>query len=74
MHSGLLTPAVPTSDPAESTLGTDLMITMLDGDLGAVTDPEGSAILPRSDAFCWCGCIVCFAPSEQPADGNDDLG
>jgi hypothetical protein len=52
MHTGLVTPAVPTSDPAGSTLGTDLMITMLDGDLGAVTDPAGSAVLPRSDAFC----------------------
>ncbi|HEY3753305.1 MAG TPA: hypothetical protein VGL80_29295 [Pseudonocardiaceae bacterium] len=56
MHAGLLTPAVPEAD------GSDLMITMLDGDLGAVTDPTRTTVTPTAEALCWCGCIVCFAP------------
>lgn len=47
----------------------DLVITMLDGDLGAVTDPDSPVVLPRAEELCWCGCITCF--SEIP-DTTDD--
>jgi hypothetical protein len=68
MHAGLLTPAVPTTE-------SDLMITMLDGDLGAVTGPEGTAATPRAEVLCWCGCIVCFVPAPQAiGEEGGDLG
>jgi hypothetical protein len=66
MHAGLLTPAVPAAE-------SDLMITMLDGDLGAVTNPEGITITPNAEVLCWCGCFVCFVPAPQ-ADQDGDLG
>lgn len=51
---------------------TSLTITMLDGDLGAVTDPTRTDVLPRADGVCWCGCIVCFTgPTEEPADTDE---
>lgn len=65
MHAGLLTPTVPDTDDA----GSDFMITMLDGDLGAVTDPGASA-LPNAETVCWCGCIVCLAPPSMRADAD----
>jgi hypothetical protein len=68
MHAGLLTPAVPATE-------SDLMITMLDGDLGAVTAPEGISVTPRAEVLCWCGCIVCFAPAPQTVgEEGGDLG
>ncbi|HEX5403198.1 MAG TPA: hypothetical protein VFX16_12935 [Pseudonocardiaceae bacterium] len=57
MHAGLLTEAD----------GSDLMITMLDGDLGAVIDPTRT-VTPTAETLCWCGCIVCFAPPTSQAD------
>ena len=61
MHAGLLTADAEAVD-------TDLTITMLDGDLGAVTDPATPSVLPRADEVCWCGCIVCLAPPTLKAD------
>jgi hypothetical protein len=58
MHAGLLTPAAPATE-------SDLMITMLDGDLGAVTGPAGTSVNPRAEVLCWCGCIVCFSPATS---------
>ncbi|HEY3611995.1 MAG TPA: hypothetical protein VGL06_31230 [Pseudonocardiaceae bacterium] len=47
----------------------DLRITMLDGGLGAVTDPSvgPSAI---ADRVCFCDCTICKAPPvfEAAAD------
>jgi hypothetical protein len=49
MQADLLPIAVPD--------GSDVLITMLDGDLGAVTPAEAAA---SSDIFsCWCDCTVC---------------
>lgn len=62
MHAGLLTADAGAVD-------TDLTITMLDGDLGAVTDPSGTTVLPRAEEVCWCGCIVCLAPPSMQVDG-----
>ena len=54
-------------------LPASLTITMLDGDLGAVTDPTRTAVLPRAEEVCWCNCIVCFTgPTEQPS-GTDEI-
>lgn len=50
--------------PADSSA--NLMITMLDGALGAVSDPTNVAVVARDETTCWCGCVVCFAP---PTDG-----
>jgi hypothetical protein len=36
------------------------VITMLDGDLGAVTDPDSALVQPTLEADCWCGCSVCL--------------
>jgi hypothetical protein len=56
MQAGLLPPAIPVAgDPAA---GSDLLITMLDGGLGAVTS-SSEAVLPQADALCWCDCVVC---------------
>lgn len=41
------------------------VITMLDGDLGAVTDPDSVLVEPRLDADCWCGCITCIVGPLQ---------
>jgi hypothetical protein len=68
MQAGLLTPVAPSAEP-------DLMITMLDGDLGAVTGPDGTATAPRAEVLCWCGCIVCFSPAPQTVgEEGGDLG
>jgi hypothetical protein len=68
MHAGLLTPVVP--DAGADIARADLTITMLDGDLGAVTDPSGTTVLPRAEEVCWCGCIVCLAPPSMQVDGE----
>ncbi|HEX9335213.1 MAG TPA: hypothetical protein VF892_04995 [Pseudonocardiaceae bacterium] len=58
MQAVLPRSAVPVADdPAP---GSDLMITMLDGGLGAVA-PAG--VPPRADTVCYCPCIICGAPS-----------
>lgn len=38
----------------------DLVITMLDGSLGAVTDPDSVLVPPSSEGDCFCGCVVCI--------------
>lgn len=47
------------------------VITMLDGDLGAVTDPDSALVLPRANADCWCGCVVCLT---GPVTSEDEDG
>jgi hypothetical protein len=37
----------------------DFAITMLDGNLGAVTEPDNPLIVPSYEGDCWCGCVVC---------------
>ena len=58
MPAGLLPrPAVPAPAPAD----TDLMMTMLDGGLGAVV-ASSDAVLSSNDVnLCWCPCVICGA-------------
>ena len=49
MQADLLPIAVPD--------GSDLLITMLDGDLGAVTPAE--ALAASDPEVCWCPCVIC---------------
>jgi hypothetical protein len=71
MHAGLLLdPTAPVADPAADA---DLMITMLDGGLGAVAGTSGAGVQPRADVFCWCDCIVCVAPQVDGLTTADDL-
>jgi hypothetical protein len=71
MHAGLLLdPTAPVADPVTDA---DLMITMLDGGLGAVAGPSGTEVQPRADVFCWCDCIVCVAPTVARSTTADDL-
>jgi hypothetical protein len=55
MQAGLLPPAGPA--------GSDLLITMLDGELGAVTPAEAVAI--SETTVCWCECVVCTKGPEN---------
>jgi len=54
--AGLLPrPAVPAVDSAD----TDLLMTMLDGGLGAVVASSNATLSPESAALCWCDCTIC---------------
>lgn len=48
-----------------SDLSVDLMVNMLDGELGAVTDPTTAGITPAPERACWCGCTICFMPPDD---------
>jgi hypothetical protein len=62
MQAGLLpNPAVPAAGPTDPASGMDLRITMLDGGLGAVTDPSVT-VAATADMFCFCDCTICKAP------------
>ena len=56
--AGLLPrPAVPAVDSAD----TDLLMTMLDGGLGAVVASSNATLSGDGVAFCWCDCTICGA-------------
>ena len=55
--AGLLPrPAVPAVDSAD----TDLLMTMLDGGLGAVVAPSNSLSGDDCKPLCWCDCVPCI--------------
>ncbi|HEX3783442.1 MAG TPA: hypothetical protein VHX38_27575 [Pseudonocardiaceae bacterium] len=75
MTSTLL--ALPGSDAATGPVDLDdlpFAISMLDGGLGAVPGLGGQAVAPRADIFCWCGCMVCFAPPTSLHTDSDENG
>lgn len=56
MKAGLLPrPAVPAAESAD----TDLLITMLDGGLGAVVASSDAVLLVDNTDLCWCPCVIC---------------
>jgi len=70
MQAGLLpNPAVPAAGPTAMASGMDLRITLLDGGLGAVTDPSVT-LSATADMYCFCDCTICKAPPviEAAAD------
>ena len=57
MQAGFLPPpAVPAVDSAD----TDLLMTMLDGGLGAVVASSNATLSPDSASLCWCDCVPCI--------------
>ena len=69
MTSTLLLPPATATGPAELD-DLPFAISMLDGGLGAVPGIGGQAVAPRADVFCWCGCMVCFAPPTSSIDSD----
>lgn len=67
MTSTLLAQPGTTTAP-DADLDLPFAISMLDGGLGAVPGLAGQATAPRADVFCWCGCMVCFAPTVPSVD------
>ena len=54
--AGLLPrPAVPAVDSAD----TDMLMTMLDGGLGAVVASSNSLSSDDTKPLCWCDCVPC---------------
>ena len=43
-----------------------LLITMLDGGLGAVAGSSDTTVA-SADKLCWCDCVICYAPSIAEA-------
>jgi hypothetical protein len=71
MHAALLpTPALSETEPNDTGFGSDFMITMLDGGLGAVTDPSKVNEMPTADAWCWCGCFTCIVAPDRAFDDD----
>ena len=67
--SSLTTP--PTTVNSGSFAG--LPITMLDGGLGAVPGSTAAGVVPKVDALCWCGCVVCVPPPVPPSTGPEEV-